>query len=937
MQGVPNRRDIIDRKQRAARLAALAEDYPRESLELRAAVLAELKAALGDGRAEIRRRLVEEGENGDASARATAFLTDQLIRLLYDHGVGHVYPATNPTAGERLSVVATGGYGRGEMAPFSDVDLLFLHPYKVTPWGESVVEYMLYMLWDLGLKVGHATRSVDHCMRMARADITIRTALLESRYIWGDQALYGELKDRFQRDIVAGQGADFLERKLAERDERHQRYGDSRYVVEPNLKEGKGGLRDLHTLYWIAKYLYRVEDVGELVGPGVLTAEEHRRFMRAHRFLWTVRCHLHDIAGRAEERLTFDVQPELARRLGYADRPGVLGTERFMKHYFLVAKDLGDLTRILCTALEAEHQRRPRLRLPHFGLRARELDGFRAEGDRLNVISDNDFREQPIKMLRLFEVAQRRDLDIHPNALRLIRRSLRLVDRGLRTDRQANQIFLDILTSPKDPETTLRRMNEAGLLGRFITDFGRVVAQTQHDMYHHYTVDEHTIRAIGILWRIEQGRLAEEHPLSHEIVHKVLSRRVLYLAVFLHDIAKGRGGDHSVLGAEIALKLGPRLGLEPAETETVAWLVLHHLAMSSVSFKRDLGDPKTIEDFIGLVQSPERLRLLVVLTVADIRAVGPGIWNGWKGQLLRELYYRAEEAMSGGLITEGREARVAEAKRQLAEALADWPEADVAAHLARGYDSYWLSADAATLARHARIIREADRGKRPLTVETRVDAFQAVTEVTVYTADHPGLFGRIAGAMAAVGANIVDARIFTTADGMALDSFFIQDAERGAFAQPAKLARLAASIEQTLSGDMRPHQALAGQTGPGPARARVFTVEPVVLIDNAASNTWTVIEVNGRDRPGLLHDLTWTLFRLSLSIGSARIATYGERAVDVFYVRDLFGLKVAHPTKLKAIERELRQALMTPEQRQAAEQAAEQAADESEPKLEATA
>ena len=347
--------------------------------------------------------------------------------------------------------------------------------------------------------------------------------------------------------------------------------------------------------------------------------------------------------------------------------------------------------------------------------------------------------------------------------------------------------------------------------------------------------------------------------------------------------------------------------------------------MSATAFKRDLGDPKTIEDFVGLVQSPERLKLLLVLTVADIRAVGPGVWNGWKGQLLRELYYRAEEAMSGGLITEGRGLRVAEAKRQLAASLTDWSRDEIDAHLARGYDSYWLSADAETHARHARLMRAADRDGRPLTIETRIDQFQSITEMTLYTADHPGLFARITGAMAVSGANVVDARIFTTTDGMALDSFYIQDTAGGAFAQPSRLARLSAAIEQTLSGELRPQRTLEEQKSPYPVRARVFTVEPVVLVDNNASDSWTVIEVNGRDRPGLLHDLTWSLFRLSLSIGSARIATYGARAVDVFYLRDMFGLKITHHAKLKKIERQLREALATPDERDAAKKKAEAA------------
>ncbi len=914
MSSLRNRRTIIDRRALTGRAVALIDEHGPGSAALRPALLAVFKDALAAGQDEVRRRFFA-GASGEATVRARAFLIDQIIRTLYDLAAEHLYPLRNPTAGEHLSVIAVGGYGRGELAPFSDIDLLFLCPYKQTPWGEQVVEYMLYMLWDLGLKVGHATRWVDESLRLARSDLTIRTALLEARYLWGDPAPYREFVPRFAAEVVAGSGPEFVEAKLAERSQRHDRMGGSRYVVEPNVKEGKGGLRDLHTLFWIAKYLYRVEDISELVKLGVLTAEEYRRFVKAQAFLWTVRCHLHYLAGRAEERLTFDAQPELARRLNYADRTGASGVERFMKHYFLVAKDIGDLTRIFCAALEAEHQRRPRLAFRWLGASGREIDGFVIDGERLTVVSDDAFATDPIKLIRLFRVAQTRDLDIHPNALRLVRRNLGLIDARLRADPEANRLFLDMLTSEHDPETTLRRLNEAGVLGRFIPDFGRVVAQMQHDMYHVYTVDEHTIRAIGVLARIEAGALAEEHPLSDEIVHKVLSRQVLYLAVLLHDIAKGRSGDHSVLGAEVALRLAPRLGLGPSETEAVAWLVRNHLLMSATAFKRDLTDAKTAVDFVEHVQSPERLRQLLVLTVADIRAVGPGVWNGWKGQLLRELYYQAEEILTGGHVTAGREQRVQAAKADLRARLADWNAAEIDAHLERGYDSYWLSTDTDTHERHARMMRDADRRRAPLAIETRTDRFRSITELTLYTADHPGLFAQVAGAMAVSGASIVKAKIHTTVDGMALDTFVIQDAEGGPYDRPDRLARLSATIERTLSGDLRPTQALAARASRLPRRTDVFKVEPLVLIDNNASRTRTVIEVNGRDRAGLLYDVTRALFDLNLSISSAHIETYGERAVDVFYVKDLYGLKITSATKLKAIEKRLLEALAAPTSR----------------------
>ncbi|MBN9541622.1 MAG: [protein-PII] uridylyltransferase [Alphaproteobacteria bacterium 65-37] len=901
---IPDRRRIVRRRALEEALAALVEDMPSGGEPPRTAVLALLRDALTAGRSEIRRRFEEEKgplrNDGPAVLIATSYLMDQIVRVLFDFADQYAYPAANPSAAERLGVVATGGYGRGELAPLSDIDLLFLRPYKQTPRGEQIVEFMLYLLWDLGLKVGHATRTVEESLRYAERDQTIRTALLEARYLWGDRELFDELTRGFAQKFYVGDGHDFVEAKLAERDQRHHRMGDSRYVVEPNVKEGKGGLRDLHLLFWIAKYLYRVREPGELVAKGVLTRGEARHFERAERFFATVRCHIHYLTGRADDRLSFDLQREIATRLGYQDRPGSRGVERFTKHYYLHAKTVGDLTRIFVAALEDSRRRKPKLAALWQTLRPRQLEGFRLDGERLAVASSDAFAQDPVAILRLFHVAQENGLDIHPATLRLITQNIRLVDR-LRSDPEANRLFMEMLTSPNDPETTLRRLNEAGVFGRFIPDFGRVVAQTQHDMYHTYTVDEHTIRAIGILSRIESGALKEDHPLSADVVHKILSRPVLYLAVLLHDIAKGRGGDHSILGADVAMQLGPRLGLSAAETETVAWLVRYHLAMSATAFQRDLMDPKTIDTFAALVQSPERLRLLLVLTVCDIRAVGPNVWNNWKAALLRQLYGATEQVLSGGTLAGGRGERLKHIQADVADRLAGWPDADKDAHFARGYAPYWLSFPTETLVRQAELVRRAERDKQPLAIEHRVDIERSVTEVTIYTLDTHGLFARLAGAMAISGANIVDAKIFTLANGMALDTFWIQDLEGKPFDGPQRLARLAARVELALSNRLDVQRELDNQRASWPKRDRVFTVEPRVLIDNNASDTFTVIEVNGRDRPGFLHVVTRALTRVNLQIASAHVTTYGERAVDVFYVKDLFGLKVVNQEKLKQV------------------------------------
>src|SRR5690242_14129838 len=692
MTGILRQREIIDRRALSEKLALAVAASGKPATD-RSVLLPALREALAHGRAEIRRRFETEGGSAPRALREQCFLVDQLIRVLYDFVTTTVYPLANPTEGEKLAIVATGGCGRGEMAPFSDVDLLFLLPYKQTPHTEQVIEFLLYLLWDLGLKVGQAVRSVADCLRYAKADLTIRTALLEARYIWGERALYDELKQRFDTEILRGTAAQFVEAKLAERDARHRRVGDSRYQLEPNVKEGKGGLRDLHTLFWIAKYAYRIDDVVKLVELGMLSAEESRRFERAQDFLWTVRCHLHYLAGRADERLTFDLQAEIGRRMGYTDHAGSRGVERFMKHYFLVAKDVGDLTRIFCAILEIDQKKKRRLSWLRWGAGRRRLEGFVLDGERLTIPSEDRSRANPAGLIRLFRVAQEQDIDTHPRALRAASRSLRLVDAKLRENPEANRLFLEILTSPKDPEKSLRRMNEAGVFGRFIPDFGRVVAQMQYDMYHVYTTDEHTLFAIGILHKLASGALKEDLPLATQLMETIVSRRALYLAALLHDIAKGRGGDHSVLGEKIALKLGPRLGLSAEETETVAWLVRWHLLMSNTAFKRDIGDQQTLAGFVERVQSPERLKLLLVLTVADIRAVGPKVWNGWKAALLRELYHRAIEVISGGLAEEAQDSRIAAAQAAARRLLSDFSEAEFATFTGLGYPFYWLSFD----------------------------------------------------------------------------------------------------------------------------------------------------------------------------------------------------------------------------------------------------
>ena len=898
---LPHRRAIIDRRAVADALAALLPGSS-DTTALRGGATAILKDALDGARGEIARRLGEMPTRGSETAAAYAFLTDQILRLIYDFTTERLYPINNRSSAERLTLMAVGGYGRGEMALHSDVDIAFLTPWKQTGWSEQVIESMLYSMWDLGLKVGHSSRSLDEMLRMAKSDLTIRTALLEGRFVWGDEALYDEASALFRRDVVAGTARTFVTEKLAERNERHRRMGDSRYVVEPNLKEGKGGLRDLHTLFWIGKYMHQVQSVAELVDKGLLTRAELRQFQKAENFLWAVRCHLHIVAARPEERLTFDVQPEIARRMRYADRPGKSAVERFMQHYFLMARRVGDLTAIFLAHIdETLAGRGRRFGLPSLRRKPTKLDGFVLERGRIALPSDDFFVQDPVRLLQMFVIADRQGLEIHPLAMRAAGRDARLIDNSIRRDPRANALFMDVLTSHHTPETVLRWMNEAGVFGRFVPDFGRVVAQMQFDMYHHYTVDEHSIRAIGLLSQIEKGELKDDHPVASQVMRGVVSRRVLYAAVLLHDIAKGRGGDHSVLGAEVAEKLCPRFGLTPAETETVAWLVRYHLVMSDTAFKRDLSDFKTILDFAERVQSPERLRLLFCLTVVDIRAVGPGVWNSWKRQLLGDLYAAAEEVLRLGHKQTGRRERITAKQAQLGERLG-WDEARFAKYVTRFPEAYWIAESVVIMEGNARLIATADAAAKPLSIIAAPDPDRGATLVSIYAGDHPGLFYRIAGAIHLAGANVIDARIHTTRDGMAIDNLLVQDPFGQPFDEADRMKRLTIAIEDALANRNRLADRLLAKPNARP-RADAFSIVPAALIDNRASNRYTVIEVNARDRPALLYALAHALFQAKVMIHSAHIATYGERAVDVFYVADLTGDKITSGARLKTLER----------------------------------
>jgi [protein-PII] uridylyltransferase len=885
-------------------------DQPTE----RQAALAKLKAYLTRGRAHAESRL-QGASGGLEAARTLSGVMNAVLRALYDSIASDLTDQGARTPG--LALCAVGGYGAGELAPHSDIDLLFLVDDPAPEHATLIVERTLYALWDSGLPVGGgAIRTVKEAIALARDDVSERTALLDIRSLTGDVRLVRELLSAFEEELLGERAGAFAAAKLTERDERVDRQGDSRYAVEPHIKDGKGALRDLQTVRWLAQVLYGADAMERWVAAGLLSVADVERYLNAADFFWTVRFHLHALVGRKDDRLSFDMQPGVAVRMGYDDRADALGVEAFMRDYFLKAIDVGALTRLVCAKLEADELKdAPGAAgrfLPSDGMADAEglaEEGFALRAGRLTFADPAAVESDPVMMLRLFEAAAARHYDLHPDAVARIGQSLRLIDDALRSDPRAARSFFAVLLDADDPRMTLRAMTEAGLLGAYIPEFGDIVARTQFNMYHRFTVDEHTLNALGLLRQIEQGKLAGDHPLATSLAQKISARRALHLAVLMHDTGKGKG-DQCVEGAANARIAGPRLGLDENEVELTAWLIANHLEMSDAAQRRDISDPRTVLDFARLCGSLERLRLLTILTVVDIRAVGPGVWNGWKAQLLRDLYQA-----TAAVLAEGGE-RGEDAARARLAARADTARAAFRsvvgrfdAQFAQRWigemdDPYWLAFAESDRLRHAAFVRASASMGRDIAAGVRIDKRRSACEVMVLAPDRDGLFADIAGALAREGANVVGAQVATTHGGQAFDVFFVQEGGGRPFgwSDPRARSRLKDAVESAARDGLAPGWRLPVQ--PLRRREAAFAVSPYVKLDLNAADNALVIEASGRDRPGLLHALAHTLTGLGLSLQAARIDGYGQRAVDTFYVT-CKGAKPDDPALLKTMTKAL--------------------------------
>lgn len=773
----------------------------------------------------------------------------------------HIRELTKNVINEDISIIATGGYGREELCPYSDIDLLFLTSSKARDHIHKDIEAFLYKIWDSGIKIGHAVRTIKECITVSQEDAKALSSLLDARIIAGKKELFTQFQTELHKSLKPRIKTAYVQGKLNERDIRHQRLGDSRYVLEPNIKDGKGGLRDYQTLFWISHVIYDAKTPKALKDLKIITKKEQQQFEKDYEFLLTIRCHLHDIAGRAEERLHFDIQPRIAERLDYQERDNAKSVERFMKHYFLVTKDIGDLTRIIVSAIEENEDQKSRLieqkTIPH--------KNFAKIGNRLTFREDQKLKPAPLQIFEFFRLAQTQNLDIHPKALHKIRRNIKFIDKNLRNDPKANEIFLDILTNPDNAALTLRRLNEAGVLERFIPEFARIKGLMQFDRYHVYTVDEHTLNAVDIMHKLESGELKDQAPLASQLIQTIENRKTLYVAILLHDICKGRekkkrGQDHSTLGAELALKLAPRLQLSDQGTRLVSWLIFDHLFMAEIAFKRDLEDPKTLEDFLFRIHDMERLKLLTILTTCDIMAVGPDRYTHWKESLLSELYFLAESRISGKAPLKTDQTST---KREL--------------------------------------------GSEKAIIDILQDDNKNATSIRIITKDKPGLFATLCGALTATNVNIIEARINTLDKNIAEDTFLVQTTNGSQITKAFRHNEITNSILSALECDDDLDKKVAKTRKKPKTKELVFDVPEGVMIKNDVSRDATYLEIYSRDRHGLLYDIASTLQKHSLSISRAKIGTLGLKAIDVFYIKDLKGNKI---TEQKQLE-ELEQALLT--------------------------
>ncbi len=858
----------------------------------KAGALTLFRDALRTGRAALKKAYYD-GEDALALLSLHAWLVDQLLIHAWRWHGTLLPPKLN------IALVAVGGYGRGELYPASDIDLMLLlekgEPKKIHKFAAALLQF----LWDMGLEVGHSVRALKDCVRESKKDITVATNLMEARLLTGDPGLFKAMRRKTGPKSV-WPSKKFFAAKHREQLQRHHHFHDTAYNLEPNIKEGPGGLRDIQMIGWVAQRHFGVDTLHDLVGKEFLSETEYRELHRGRAFLARVRCGLHYLAEHREDRLLFDHQRALAREFGYQDKPGSMAVEQFMKEYYRCIKTLALLNEILL-----QHFQEAVLKLRRFG-RMRINERFEARAGFLDVTNSKVFEQHPAAILELFLILQKypKLKGVRAHAIRLLRDNLPSIDAKFRRNPVCKQLFMEILRQPHGVTHQLRRMNAYGVLGAYLPAFGKIVGQMQHDLFHVYTVDEHILFVLRNLRRFTVPEYREEFPLASRLILQLARHERLFLAALFHDIAKGRGGDHSELGEDDARAFCQQHGLSDYDTNLVCWLVRYHLLMSNVAQRQDIFDPEVVTDFARRVGDQEHLDCLYLLTVADMRGTSPAIWNVWKDRLLTQLYSAASRALARGFATP------LDVKQYIADiqsgALALLKPSDVPAESVKNHweqlgDEYFLRHDAETIAWHAQHFAATQVAQLPL-VAARYHPEAGGTEFLFYTPDREGLFAILTGGFDRLNLSIVDARIHTTRNGFALDTFVVLDHAARAIIDAKSLTALQKAMRTQL---------LDPQPGRDPRGMQLtrqlkhFPIETKASFSPSANGQQTLMEVVAQDRPGLLYQVALALQHCRANLVTAKISTYGERAEDIFFLTTHDRRPLGDAAQLKCLQTEI--------------------------------
>lgn len=816
---------------------------------------------------------LDGGADAHSVVAGRARIVDALLRHAWRRGVDD--------DARGVALIAVGGYGRGELHPHSDIDLLILLAEDEEERYRSVLEAFVTLLWDVGLELGHSVRTVAGCVDAARADVTVATNLMESRLLAGDGTLYRELREATGPDRVWPAPA-FFRAKLDEQIARHHKFDDTAYRLEPNIKEGPGGLRDIQMVAWVAKRHFGARNLGELVDHGFLTADEHTRLVAGQELLWRIRWYLHRLTGRGENRLLFDHQRELAVAFGETEADPNRAVESFMQRYYRTVMELQRLNEILLQFF------REAILEPVDGQPVRRLnDRFRVRGETMEVARPDVFRQWPPAILEMFLLLARHPevKGVRASTLRRLRDDLDVIDDDLRADPDARRLFLELLRQPRRVARQLVRMNRHGVLGTWLPAFDRIVGRMQYDLFHSYTVDEHTLRVIRNLRAFRVGRLREELSLCCELMTQIDEPELLYIAALFHDIAKGRDGDHSELGAAEAESFCQSLELSSVQTGIVTWLVRHHLLMSMTAQRSDLNDPEVIHEFARTVSSVEHLNRLYLLTVADIRATNPNLWNSWKDSLLRELHQKTAQALRRGLDhpidTDERIADVQRHARHLLEQAGTDGDAIDRIWSDLG-EAYFLRHNADEIAWHTQGLI-AHGGREDALILIRRETQRGSTGLFISCPDHHYRFALVTTVLDRLRLSVVDARVTTSRSGRALDTFLILEASGEPIADDFRIAEIRDALAKALA---QPDRLPAQTHRRTPRRVRHFNIPLRVEAERTPDASFTAIEVTATDEPGLLSKIARAFLDAGVRVHSARIATVGERIDDVFFVTD---------------------------------------------------